>query len=142
MSGRDGGAGSTSLAGRNIFIVEDEPLVALMIEAMVEELGAVVVGNEKHLSGALDFLARRHGEVDVALLDLNLNGTSSYDVAEDARQRGIPVVFSTGYDDGALPDSWKGRPLLEKPFQLAQLETALALAIGSRTVPDVGHTEG
>lgn len=120
------------LSGRSVFIVEDEPLVALMIEAMVEELGAVVVGSEKHLPDALNFVATRHHEIDIALLDLNLGGTSSYDVAHAASSQGIPVVFSTGYDNQAIAEPWRRHPLLSKPFQLAQLKDALDMALASR----------
>ncbi|MDR6952760.1 CheY-like chemotaxis protein [Ancylobacter sp. 3268] len=123
---------NSGLAGRGIFVVEDEPLVALMVEAMIEELGAVVIGSARRPSDALDFVAARHGEIDVALLDLNLGGIESYDVAQAAADQGIPVVFSTGYDDDAINEPWRGRPLLSKPFQLAQLEAALAQAVASR----------
>ncbi|MBS7542055.1 response regulator [Ancylobacter oerskovii] len=120
------------LAGRGVFVVEDEPLVALMIEAMIEELGAVVIGSARRLPDALDFVAARHQEIDVALLDLNLGGIASYDVAQAASDQGIPVVFSTGYDDEAISEPWRSLPLLSKPFQLAQLEDALASAVVTR----------
>ena len=110
-------------------------MVAMMIEAMVEELGGVVIGSAKRLPDALDFVSARHQEIDVALLDLNLGGTASYDVAQAATGHRIPVIFSTGYDDEAISEPWRSLPLLSKPFRLAQLEDALALALGS----DRGH---
>lgn len=120
------------LAGRRVFLVEDESLVAMMIEEMLEELGATVVGTESGVTSALDFVASRHSEIDVALLDLNLNGNRSYDVAMAASGHGIPVVFATGYADDDIVAEWRGRPTLAKPFRLAELEGALVLALDSR----------
>ena len=124
--------GQQALAGQRIFIVEDEALVAMMMEAMIEELGAVVVGTEARIPEALNFVAQRHGDIDVAVLDLNLGGSRSYDIAQAISGHGIPIVFSTGYDDGTIEDAWRNRPLLSKPFQLAELEGALAQALGTR----------
>jgi len=122
----------TELAGRKIFLVEDESLVALMIEAMVEELGAGVIGIESKIEPALAFVAQHHGEIDVAILDLNLGGARSYDIAQALVDHGIPLVFSTGYSDDSILPEWRGRPLLGKPFQLAELENALLGACASR----------
>jgi len=120
------------LSGRRVFVVEDETLVAAMIEAMVEELGAVVIGTETRIADALSFIASRHGEIDVALLDLNLGEGRSYDIAQAVSGHGIPLVFSTGYTDGAIEDPWRDRPLLSKPFRLVDLEGALARALAAR----------
>lgn len=125
MSGQD-------LTGRRVFLVEDETLVALMIEQMVEELGGTVVGSEAGIDGALDFLATHHSEIDVALLDVNLNGNRSYDVAQAVTGHGIPLVFATGYADDDIIAEWRSRPVLAKPFRLAELEGALVLALEPR----------
>jgi len=122
----------TALSGLKIFLVEDESLVALMIEAMIEELGASVIGTESKIEESLAFVARRHSEIDVAVLDLNLGGARSYDIAQALADNGIPLVFSTGYSDDAILPEWRGRPLLGKPFQLAELENALKGAIAAR----------
>lgn len=124
--------GQHALTGQRIFIVEDEALVAMMMEAMIEELGAVVVGTEARIPEALNFVAQRHGDIDVAVLDLNLGGSRSYDIAQAISGHGIPIVFSTGYDDGTIEDAWRNHPLLSKPFQLAELQGALARALGTR----------
>ena len=125
-------ADMTELSGRKIFLVEDESLVALMIEAMIEELGASVIGTESKIEPALAFVAKHCGEIDVAVLDLNLGGARSYDVAQALADKGIPLVFSTGYSDDSILPEWRGRPLLGKPFQLAELESALLGAVAAR----------
>lgn len=119
------------LAGRKVLIVEDESLVAMMMEAMVEELGATVLGSKARVSEALDFIAARHHEIDIVVLDLNLGGTRCYSVASAATGHGIPFVFSTGYQDGDLVEEWRGHPILTKPFQLSELQGALTLALGT-----------
>lgn len=123
-----------TLSGQRIFVVEDETLVAMMIEGMIEELGATVIGTESRPDGALDFVASRHCEIDVAMLDLNLGTGHSYAIAEAIAGHGIPIVFSTGYTDGAIDAAWRDRPLLNKPFQLADLEGALARALALRAI--------
>ncbi|MCK0209070.1 response regulator [Starkeya koreensis] len=122
------------LSGRRVFVVEDETLVAAMIEAMVEELGAVVIGSETRIADALSFIDSRHGDIDIALLDLNLGEGRSYDIAQAVSRHDIPIVFSTGYTDGAIDEPWRNRPLLSKPFRLADLEGALARALAARVL--------
>ncbi|MCS0494235.1 response regulator [Ancylobacter mangrovi] len=117
------------LSGRRVFIVEDESLVAMMMEAMVEELGATVIGSEGRVGEALDFIAARHSEIDIVVLDLNLGGTRGYAVANAVTGLGIPFVFSTGYQDGDIVEEWRDRPMLSKPFQLSELRGALAQAL-------------
>jgi len=120
------------LAGRRVFIVEDESLVAMMMEAMIEELGATVVGSKGRIAEALDFIAARHNEIDVAVLDLNLGGARSYPVASAVNKHGIPIVFSTGYQDGDISDEWRDYPMINKPFQLSELQLAIAQALRAR----------
>ncbi|MBS7539332.1 response regulator [Ancylobacter lacus] len=120
-----------SLEGSRIFILEDESLVSMMIEAMVEELGGVVLASHTQLQPAMEFIADRHTEIDVAVLDVNLGGTRSYPVADALRSRGAPFVFSTGYDDGAIPPEWLEYPRVRKPFQLDELADALKAALGT-----------
>lgn len=128
----DASDGGAPLAGRRVLVVEDEALVAMMVEAMVEELGGIVAGSVGHREAALAFLDS--GEpFDAAVLDVNLGGDRSFDVARQLVERGIPAVFSTGYDDGSIPPEWRTLPRLRKPFQLAELAEALTLVLDGRT---------
>lgn len=120
------------LSGRRIFLVEDEALVAMMIESMIEELGGTVVATRSAVGEALAFVSDNHANIDLALLDLNLNGKRSYDVAAAASSHGIPVVFATGYADDDITDDWRSRPVLSKPFQLAELEATLLRALDTQ----------
>ena len=93
---------------------------------------ATVVGSKGRIAEALDFIAARHNEIDVAVLDLNLGGARSYPVASAVNNHGIPIVFSTGYQDGDISDEWRDYPMINKPFQLSELQLAIAQALRTR----------
>lgn len=111
-------------AGLRVLVLEDEMLVALLIEDMLAEFGCVVVGPA---SSVPDALARVEAEaIDAALLDLNLSDGSGYTVADVLVSRAIPFAFLTGYGRAALRDPYRNRPILQKPFQMAALGRMLA----------------
>lgn len=112
------------LAGLRILIVEDEGTVAFLLEEMLEELGCEVAASAARVSRAEE--AIRSTAVDLALLDVNLGGETSFDLARDLIRRAIPLVFSTGYGNGGLPPDLQGRPVLTKPFTSADLQQAMA----------------
>jgi CheY-like chemotaxis protein len=116
-----------ALSGRRILVVEDEPVVALMIEDMLTSMGATVIGPASNLPEAL---ALAHGEaIDAALLDVNLNGEDGRQVAVVLKARGVPFVFATGY--GAWGRQAEAEILVvRKPFSSGQVAAALALALG------------
>jgi CheY-like chemotaxis protein len=116
-----------SLNGKRVLVVEDEMLVAMNIEDILLELGAIVVGPAMRLETALDLA--QVAELDVAMLDVNLHGGRSYPVAEVLRARGLPFIFATGYghtdDDGTFGEV----PTLAKPFRSQELERLLLDAL-------------
>ena len=122
-------SGTISLEGRQILVVEDETLIALLIEEMLGDLGCGVVGPAHALQEALA-LATDSEVIDAALLDVNVGGKPVFEVADVLRARGVPFVFSTGYGDNGLREADRGTPVLQKPFRLAEVETALRQALG------------
>ena len=116
-----------SLVGLRVLIVEDDSLLAMLVEAQLEEFGCAVVGSAGRLGEAVD--KARSLPVDVGLLDVNLAGEMSYPVAAVLRARNVPVVFATGYGPSGLPPEWRSVPILTKPFMKRQLADALASAI-------------
>ncbi|MEE4351188.1 MAG: response regulator [Pacificimonas sp.] len=111
-------------AKTRILIAEDNALVLMSLEALAEDMGWDVVGPAMTLTEAVALA--RDSEADLALLDVNLNGERSVPVAEILKQRGVPVIFATGYgDDIGLPDSLAGTPVVSKPFSLDALEAML-----------------
>jgi CheY-like chemotaxis protein len=123
----ESGAEGEAIRGKRILVVEDEAIVAMLIEDILLELGAEVVGPATRLAAALALA--RGGGVDAAILDVNLAGEASFPVAAELRARGIPFAFATGYGAGGLPPDWAGIPVLAKPFREADLRGVLGRAI-------------
>jgi CheY-like chemotaxis protein len=119
---------SANLAGLRVLVVEDEMLVAMMIEDMLAEFGCIVVGAASRVGQALKLLEEAD-EIDGAVLDVNLAGEKVFPVAEALDARGIPFVFSTGYGTAGLPDHFRNRLTLQKPYRPEDLEGALAAAL-------------
>lgn len=114
-----------------VYIVEDEALVAMLIEDMVTELGHEVVGMAKSLGEAL--LVAQDIQCDIALLDINLNGQKSFPVAQALAERGIPFLFASGYGAAGLEAGFLDRPILSKPFSIAQLDKNMQKCLGQST---------
>jgi CheY-like chemotaxis protein len=113
--------------GVRVLIIEDETLIALLLEDMLADLGCTIVGSASSVETAIEMLGRT--AAGVAVLDINLGGEKSYAVAEALDKSGVPFVFSTGYADGRLDPPWQERPVLQKPFGQEQLAEALQLAL-------------
>ena len=112
-----------------ILVVEDSVLVVMMIEHAIAENGWSVVGPATHLAHAKELAAAE--PCDAALLDVNLNGDMSWEVAAALADRKIPFAFTTGYDAAtALPEQFAGRPVVGKPFTPEQIVTALRQLLG------------
>jgi CheY-like chemotaxis protein len=115
------------LAGLKALVVEDEGVIALLIEDMLLDLGCEVAGSAANLSKACE-LARTIS-IDLALLDVNLQGISALPVARILRERRIPFVFSTGYGTSGVSDEFASYPILAKPFVRDDLREKLAAAL-------------
>lgn len=124
---------SQPLSGRNILIVEDESLVAMLLETILEDMGCSPVGPASSVDEGLA-LIESGTPLDGALLDVNVAGVKIFPIAEALAARDIPFVFSTGYGEGGLPDEWKGRPTLQKPFSESAVHEALMTALGVTNV--------
>jgi CheY-like chemotaxis protein len=110
---------TAALEGLRVLVVEDEFLVATLIEDMLTSAGCVVSGPIPRLAQALDAVHR--GTFDAAVLDVDLAGDRIDPVADVLSQRNVPFVFVTGYGTGALPAVHAERPRLSKPFKMADL---------------------
>ena len=122
-----------ALNGRRVLIVEDESLVAMLLETILEDMGCETVGPASNIDDGLT-MARDTPNIDAALLDVNVAGRVVFPVAEVLRDRGVPFVFSTGYGAGGLPEEWQHQPTIQKPFTEAAVRDALAEAMGIATV--------
>lgn len=108
-----------------ILVVEDEPLIAMMLEDYLDLLGRQVVGVADSVASAL--LLVQAGGIDAAIVDVNLNGGEKcWPVADALAAAGVPFVVATGGGDDMIADGHKYRPVLAKPFTMDAIEQALA----------------
>ena len=115
---------NSRLSGRKVLVVEDEMIVGWLLEDMLVDLGCAIVGPANSVNQALAMIDAE--AFDAAVLDVNLDGQMSYPVADALTARGMPFVFSTGYDKDTLRDGYRTFPVLQKPFHRSELGDALA----------------
>jgi len=116
------------IKGKHILVVEDEPLVAMLLEDMLTDMGAHVAGPECAFDAAM---ARAEADsLDAAVLDVNLSGQKSFAVADILRKRGIPYAFATGYGRSGLEPGHENVPVLVKPYTAADVEQTLTALLG------------
>ena len=120
---------SQPLSARRVLLVEDEALVAMLLETILEDMGCVPVGPAGTVEEGLAMIADP-APLDAALLDVNLAGHQVFPIAEALKARGVPCVFSTGYGESGLPDEWRGHATVQKPFTESAIRAALMKAMG------------
>jgi CheY-like chemotaxis protein len=119
----ESGPATDVLIGRRILIVEDDPFIALALEDTLREHGLVVVAVARKLKEALDLVGEE--TIDLALLDVNIGEETIDPVADLLATRKCPFVFTTGYGRAGLPENHAGRMIVEKPFYIEEILTAL-----------------
>jgi CheY-like chemotaxis protein len=117
-----------ALSGLRLLVVEDDMLIAMMIEDILVECGCTVVGPASRLADALRLA--QHEAIDGAMLDLNLGGERADGVAAALQARGIPFVVITGYGPEAAGRDLPAVPILPKPFDPETLQQVVAKALG------------
>jgi CheY-like chemotaxis protein len=117
------------LTGLRVVVVEDESLVAMLLEDTLVDMGCTVVAIASELGEAREVLSS--ADFDAAILDVNLNGSRTFEIAVSLAQRRIPFVFSTGYGANILPDHFRGVPVLTKPFRQEEFRQALLSALNA-----------
>lgn len=109
-------------AASRVLLVEDEMMLMMMMEDLLLSEGYDVV-TAGRLPPALE--AARNRDLDAAILDINLGGESAIPLADELSQRGVPIVFASGYGTAILPDRFRTFPMLQKPYLPQELLTAL-----------------
>jgi CheY-like chemotaxis protein len=125
--GASSAAPAAPLKGLRILLVEDTALVASEFKRVLAREGCELVAHCDSLSAALD-AARSQNPLSGALLDVNLRGELVYPAAEILAERGVPLIFLTGYSGEFLPVRFAACPILEKPFSAADLRKAMLSA--------------
>lgn len=116
-----------ALQGLGILLVEDESMVAMLLEDLLCEMGCHVVEIASRVESALISVAAR--TFDIAILDVNLKGETSYPVADLLELHKIPFLFATGYGIQVIPEKYRQRIVLQKPFRKQELGEALVRAL-------------
>jgi CheY-like chemotaxis protein len=112
---------------KRILVVEDELMIRMLLDDMLSELGYAVAAEAARIEEALE--ATKKADFDLAILDANLNGQPVLPVADALVARGTPFVFATGY--GEMPEPYRDRLTLKKPFQMDGLKRMLQSALDS-----------
>jgi len=116
-----------TLRGKRVLVVEDEAMICMMLEEFLGDLGCRVVATASHMQDGRR--KAEHMEIDLAVLDINLDGELSYPIAQTLMDRAIPFVFSTGYGRSGVPPTFKNVFVLVKPFGVEELREGLIRAI-------------
>jgi ActR/RegA family two-component response regulator len=119
---------SDRLKGRCLLLVEDEYLIAADLARSLEHLGVEVIGPAASVEHALELVESEGDRLDGAVLDINLRDELVYPVADALAARGVPFVFTTGYDAVAIPNPYARAPRCEKPVDQVQLVRCLSTA--------------
>lgn len=118
---------STLLQNLDVLLVEDDAIIAMMVEEVLADLGAASVRHAGRIADALALLAVRNPHV--AVIDVNVSGSTGFELAARLEESGIPFVFTTGYTRDMIPARWRGRPFVPKPIESAGLAQALQAAL-------------
>ncbi|BBK36862.1 response regulator [Allostella sp. ATCC 35155] len=120
-------ASETAFGGMRVLVLEDEALVAMLLDDMLTDLGCRTVGPFSEIAEARAYMSEQPGGADAAIIDVNIAGEPSFPLATLLAEGGIPFAFSTGYDLAGMPAEWRGHPALPKPFMLPDVERVLGL---------------
>ncbi len=116
------------LSGRRILLVEDSPVVGPFTVDVLADLGCEVVGPAPTMASARKIIAE--GVFDAALMDIHIRGERVFPLCEMLEALTVPFVFTSGYTDWTMPDKWKDRPRLQKPYTVGQVEDVLKDLLG------------
>lgn len=120
------------MAGRGtergvVLVVEDEPLIMLELETMLTDLGWDVAHLASDIDRAIE-LAQREA-LDVAILDVNVKGRTSFPVADILEKRKVPIILATGYSTDVIVENYPRATYLQKPYVRSDLAKALDRAL-------------
>lgn len=118
------------LTGLRVLVVDDESLVAMLVEDMFADLGCTISASAGCVSEALELV--RAGGFDFALLDVNLAGEQVFPVAEALAAQRIPFAFASGYGAAGLPERFRATPVIAKPFRIEDLAAVVSAALDAK----------
>ena len=111
----------------SVLVVDVEVMIRMMVTDMLVDFGHSIAAEAGEIDEALRLA--ESADFDLAILDVNVNGKTIEPVARVVERRKVPLLFSTGYSVDALPESFRGRPSLQKPFRIDTLQSAIDEAL-------------
>ena len=111
----------------SVLLVEDEVMIRMMVADMLEELGYTIAAEAGDIDEGVRLVQAT--DFDIAILDVNVNGKVITPVAEAVQMSGKPFVFATGYGAQGLPEKFRDRPTLQKPFQIETLARTIVTVL-------------
>ena len=134
MPNRGGGEMTEGrLSGKRILIVEDEYFIAADFKRAFQKEGATVLGPVAQADRGMA-LAASGDALDAAVLDVNLEGSDTYSLADWLSERDVPHIFVTGYDGWSMPPAYRDLPRIAKPFAMNQVvDQVIDLIKGERS---------
>jgi CheY-like chemotaxis protein len=112
------------LSGKRILVVEDSPVVGPFTADLLEDLGCEVVGPAPNMAAARELI--EEVEFDAALMDVHIRGERVFPLCEALEAKGLPFVLTSGYADWTMPDKWRNRPRLQKPYTIDDVRDSLS----------------
>jgi DNA-binding NtrC family response regulator len=112
------------LKGRRILLVEDSPVISDATGMMLEDMGCDLVGPAATMAPAL--VLAEEEKLDAAVVDINIRGGKAYNLLTVLARRNVPFLLTSGYADWSMPDEWRERPRLTKPYNEQELQRAVA----------------
>lgn len=122
---------SVALRGRCIFIVEDDCVTAMDLAEQLTAAGAEIIGPAGTIKNAFELL-QHQPQVDIALLDIEVEGAFVFDIADELVKRAVPIVFTTGYERHEIPVRFRAASHCEKPVGVAAIARALSDQLARR----------
>lgn len=113
-------------ASLRVLVIEDEMMIAMLLEDVLVDLGHHVAGVAMRLPQALEMA--KAVDADIAILDINLDGRRSFPVADVLREKGVKLIFASGYGSPGLEPPFLDEIILKKPFEPSDIRAALARA--------------
>lgn len=114
----------------HILVVEDEAVISMMVEAWLADLGHELVGPAPTIAAALKLIETR--DFDAAIIDLSLDGTHTYEIADALRLKGVPFAWGTGYRARDIEPAYRDEPIVAKPYAFDAFSNIVALLIAGR----------
>lgn len=124
-----------TLRSCRVLVVEDEYMLADELRLELDEVEAIVLGPAGTVEDA-QALIEAEQRIDGAILDINLHGEMAFPVADLLHERGVPFVFTTGYDETVIPPRFAKVTRCEKPVNIAKITRAIGRAIHSEATAD------